>query len=691
MARASISYRFSLVVVIPLLIVVTGAIIAGNAYLATRRSIDALTAQLFDQVSAQAVDQTRAHVRQAEPAVDLVASSLATAALPADITTDDALARELVSVMRANPGFEWVTFGDEHGGFVGATRRRDELRINRSRVVGGETQVVELVVGDDDVLREAKRDINHYDPRTRPYYKQAVAAGKRVWTAPYIFFDEGVPGITCAAPVVGKDGALRGVVTVDFDLQILSKFVRGLQLSPHSVVFLTDASGDILAHPTLKIVGGGSGSDGKLLTVDSVDDPQLRAFQAGLAGDSDRDGRFDVSFAGDAWIGRSTPFTIDDGSGAQEWRVGALAPASDFDGPLRESTRTAIAISAIAVLIAMALGVYFARVIARPLARIAVEMEKAGGFDITPHAVQTSLFREITAMDRALGQMKSGLGSFAAYVPRDLVRAVLASGTRAELGGRIKTLSVFFSDLAGFTTLSEKLAPDALARLLGTYFDAMTEVIAARGGTIDKFIGDAIMAFWNAPGDEARHAALAVEAALACQARLDELRRTEPGLAHVHARIGVATGDVLVGNIGSHSRMNYTVMGDTANLASRLEGLNKAYGTPVMISDATRAAIGDALIARPIDVVAVKGRSAGVRVYEPLADTADNRAFAAACARALDAYLARDFTSATRAWDDALAVRPGDEACTTMRGRAVEYSVTPPPAEWSGVHVMHEK
>jgi adenylate cyclase len=188
---------------------------------------------------------------------------------------------------------------------------------------------------------------------------------------------------------------------------------------------------------------------------------------------------------------------------------------------------------------------------------------------------------------------------------------------------------------------------------------------------------------------------LACDAALACQARLDELRRGTPELAGVHARIGVATGDVLVGNIGSHTRMNYTVMGDTANLASRLEGLNKAYGTSIMISEATYAAVRDELTARPIDVVAVKGRSAGVRVYEPLARTpaasSDDVAFAAACARALDRYLARDFASAAAAWGDALAVRPGDEACETMKARALGYADAPPPAEWSGVHVMHEK
>src|SRR6185437_1039257 len=186
----------------------------------------------------------------------------------------------------------------------------------------------------------------------------------------------------------------------------------------------------------------------------------------------------------------------------------------------------------------------------------------------------------------------SGLRSFGAYVPRDLVRAVLASGERAELGGKTKELTIFFSDLAGFTTLSETLAPEALVELLGGYFDEMTRVIQSHGGTIDKFIGDAIMAFWNAPGDEPDHAARACQAALDCQAKLDAMRRADARLAGLQARIGLATGSVLVGNIGASDRMNYTVMGDTVNLASRLEGLNKAYGTPIMIAETTFAKAG---------------------------------------------------------------------------------------------------
>ncbi|HSQ66132.1 MAG TPA: adenylate/guanylate cyclase domain-containing protein [Polyangiaceae bacterium] len=694
--RRAISYRLSLVVAIPLLIVVTGATIAGNAYLTTRATIDSLTSQLFDQVSGEAAEQTRAHVMQAVPAVDLLAAELRGRA-QADVFSDDALVLELADVLRANPGFAWVSYSDTTGSFAGAYRTGGELRTNRSRIAGGKTELAEHVLAADGSLAPLRHaDDTHYDPRTRPFYALARDAKGRVWTAPYVFFDQGVPGITCAAPVYAKGGELRGVVTVDFDLNVLSTFASQLHLSPHSTVFLYDASGAILAHPTLHVVEkSGQGEQGELVTEKNVPDELVREFfQRAPEEAPDFEGarRFTYEHAGVRYVAAERAFRIDD---RLRWRVGAVAPESDFLGTVEHNNRVAAGVSLAAVLVAVAIGAAFASRIARPLATIAQDMQRVGNFEIEPHVPLPTIFREIAAMDRALGAMKSGLGSFASYVPRDLVRAVLASGERAELGGKTKTMTIFFSDLAGFTTLSETMKPAALVELLGGYFDEMTKVIGERGGTIDKFIGDAIMAFWNAPQDEPRHAELACEAAMACQKRLDEMRRENPALAGLTARVGVATGDVLVGNIGSRERMNYTVMGDTVNLASRLEGLNKAYGTPIMLSEAAYLASKDAVLARPIDVVAVKGKATGIRVYEPIARradaTKDDVVFCAACERALDAYLARDFAGAERAWGEALGVRPGDEAATLMQGRAAEYARNAPPADWDGTHVMKSK
>jgi adenylate cyclase len=695
MAR-TVSYRLSLVVAIPVLIVLVGASVAINAYLTTKSSIDALTQQLFDQVGSQAAEETRSHVSQAIPAADLVVALLRDATLPADITEDDALALELADVLRANPGFAWVSFSDTTGSFVGVQRRGDALRTNRSRIVSGKTELAEHTLEPDGTLRLAHHeDDTHYDPRTRAFYELATAAKHRIWTPPYIFFGEkvvGAPqeagarqGITCAEPVYARDGTLRGVVTVDFDLEALSRFVAELHLSAHSVVFLYTTDGTILAHPSLHVTGKGGG---ELVTKNNVDDALLRTFFT-----AEGSGQFDFRHDGQRFIAASRPIDIDGRS--LTWHVGAIAPVHDFEGPLEKNVRFAVILSGLVIAVAVSLGFMFARQLAKPLAKITSEMELAGRFEIGEHVPSPSWFTEINAMDRALGAMKGGLHSFGAYVPRDLVRSVLATGVRAELGGKTKRLTVFFSDLAGFTTLSETMKPEALVELLGGYFDEMTKVIQSNGGTIDKFIGDAIMAFWNAPKDEPNHASLACTAALACQKKLDDMRKGDARLAGLRARIGLATGDVLVGNIGASDRMNYTVMGDTVNLASRLEGLNKAYATPVMIAESTYEAAKQDIVARPIDVVAVKGKLTGVRVFEPIATKATatdaDKRFCAAATRALDAYLARDFAAAAKAWDDALAIRGDDEPSKLMKARSLAYAAAPPPSDWNGVAVMHEK
>ncbi len=683
MARSKrlISYRLSLAFVIPVLVVVTGALVAAVSYTTTRSSIRELAASLFAQVADQTAEQARSHVREAAPAVDVLAQMMAA---PAD---SDETARRALLVLRANPGFSWASFSSIDGAITGAQRLPDgTLLINRSTITAGKTTMNEQTVAADGTWQPRRHSDNTgYDPRTRPFYTRAVAAKGRVWTEPYVFFDQGVPGITCATPVYSDAGALVGVVTVDFDLEALSAYVGQLHASEHARVFVYTDAGVVLAHPSARVVANsGHRADGALVTKDDIDDAAVRAyFRAGKAA---------FSVDGERYFAATRAFEPDVGL---HWSVGAIAPEADFMGSLERITRDALIVSLVVVLLAVAFALTFAQRVARPLIYLAREMDDVGQFHLDGAEPPASRYREIELMNRALSRMRKGLASFAVYVPRDLVRAVLASGQRAELGGKTKPMSVFFSDLAGFTSLSETMTPAALVELLAGYFDAMSTVIEAHDGTIDKFIGDAIMAFWNAPGDDADHAVHACTAALAFQRRLDEMKRADPSLASLSARIGIATGDVVVGNIGSHDRMNYTVMGDTVNLASRLEGLGKQYGTKILVSEACHRAAGDRVVMRAVDVVAVKGRTQGVRVYEPLAVAADAderaRKIAAISEQALGAYLARRFDEAGKLYAELAELAPNDHAAPALRSRCDALHANPPPDDWSGTVVMHEK
>jgi adenylate cyclase len=684
-AKRLISYRLSLAVVIPLMIVVTGALIAGVSYTATRTNIRDLASSLFDQIATQTADRGRAHLQRAAPAADLLVRLVAE---DPTLHAGDELARRLLLVMEANRSFSWMTFSEPTGAFVGVHRRSDNtLIVNRSSIVGGKTVMDEHVVGSDGTWRPLRHgDDTGYDPRTRPFYQQAAAEKRLVWTEPYIFFDEGVPGITCAEPIFTADGALRGVVTVDFDLNALGSFVASLHASEHTLVFIYTEGGVVLAHPHVqRVAQRGQRTEGKLVTFDDIADPVARAYFVEKAPSS-------FSYDGDRYLASTRAFDPAEGL---HWRVGAIAPESDFMGQLERTTRIVLAISLAVVIAAVVLAMTIARRLARPLARLAREMDEVGRFELAGEDPPASRYSEIEQMNAALARMRKGLASFAVYVPRDLVRAVLASGQRAELGGKTKTLTVFFADIANFTPLAEKLTPAELVDFLAGYFDAMSTIIGAHRGTIDKFIGDAIMAFWNAPADEPDHAGLACAAALACHKKLVDMKRADPALAGLSVRIGIATGDAVVGNIGSHDRLNYTVMGDTVNLASRLEGLNKVHGTRILASAACRTAAGARLVMRAVDVVAVKGKSEGVRVYEPLATEADAddrvREIARLAEEAIEAYLARRWKDAALLYGEILKLLPGDRAAETMRARCVTFEESPPPDDWDGTHVMHEK
>ena len=282
-------------------------------------------------------------------------------------------------------------------------------------------------------------------------------------------------------------------------------------------------------------------------------------------------------------------------------------------------------------------------------------------------------------------------GAFQQYLNEDVIRQLLQDPSRLKLGGELRTLSIFFSDLQGFTTISEGLNPEQLTSLLNEYLTAMSDIIQEEGGTLDKYEGDAIIAFWNAPLTQDDHAIRAVRAALRCQARLAEMR---PDFArrlnrNLLMRIGLNTGPVVVGNMGSHKRFNYTILGDAANLASRLEGINKQFDSFTMISETTREALGDAFPVREISRVAVVGRKTAVRVFEPMlpeefaARKADLDAFSAA----LQVFYRGDFAGARAAFEQ-LQERDPVSGAYARKCRALEAK---PPSAWDGVWVMTEK
>ncbi|MFI5332146.1 MAG: CHASE2 domain-containing protein, partial [Desulfobaccales bacterium] len=270
-------------------------------------------------------------------------------------------------------------------------------------------------------------------------------------------------------------------------------------------------------------------------------------------------------------------------------------------------------------------------------------------------------------------------GMFGQYMSETVISHLLAHPEKLKLGGERRRVTLFFSDLAGFTTISERLDAETVVALLNDYLSAMTEIILEEEGTVDKFEGDAIMALWGAPLDQEDQAVRACRAALRQRAALADLNRRFAGLKlpPLSMRIGLNTGEAIVGNLGSAKRFDYTVIGDTVNLASRLEGLNKFYGTIIMASEATMAACGAGVEFRELDLVAVKGKETPVRVFEVMALKGELSPAAAsrrqAFAQGLDLYRRGNFHGAAACLSTILETDPEDGPSRTFMDRCRRF------------------
>ena len=384
------------------------------------------------------------------------------------------------------------------------------------------------------------------------------------------------------------------------------------------------------------------------------------------------------------------------------WMIGVLVPIDDFIGPLRKTIIQVILISVAILLVSLIIIIIFSRRILRPLRAIAQDMNRIQRLEIDESVRHNSLFYEINIIANALTSMKHGLKAFSKFVPATLVKQLIVTGKGAELGGEKRRLTMMFTDIAGFTTISEGMSTEQLLLHISEYLDSLTQIILARQGTVDKYIGDAIMSFWGAPLEDHDHEYHSCIAALQCLLKLKELNAkwAAQGKPELHTRFGISSGEVSVGNMGSSDRMNYTVLGDSVNLASRLEGINKYYGTDIIVGETTYNAVKDQFCFRPVDIVAVKGKILGVKIYQLLAASSAEPDIAAGpddlklkelTEKAFDAYVMRDFQSARDGYSELLKAFPNDAVAQMYIERCDEYLKNPPSADWDGVTHMKTK
>lgn len=532
-----------------------------------------------------------------------------------------------------------------------------------------------------------------YDPRVRPWYIGAKESKANYWTDLYILARNKKPAITSAYPVIDAQGKVVAVWGVDIELDEISTFLKNLKVGKNGQVLIINAKNEVVAYPDVaKIVREEKGVLRPVRVEELGIDPIVTAFREYL-----KTGKKQavIESHGKRYLASFTDFAQDFPA---HWKIGLIIPEDDFIAGAKKLTRETLFICLIILVAAILLAILIARSISQPIKLLAVETEKIKDFRLDDKIKIMSYIKEIQRMTNAISAMKSGLQAFRRYVPAELVRQLIYTGEETRLGGQKRELTVFFSDISGFTSIAERMAPEDLMIHLSEYFDEITKILCDQKGTVDKYIGDGIMAFWGAPMPDDDHAFHACNAALICQKRLKELNRNweRDGKTPFITRIGISTGATVVGNVGSSERINYTVIGDNVNLASRLEGVNKFYRTGIIVSRATYETVSDKFWFRPLDIVAVKGKREETTIYELLEKQGEGESDTTAelCVeftKGFKTYLAQDWDGACKIFGDLAIKFPSDGPTDLYLIRCRKYRDHPPGPGWLGIEYLEYK
>jgi class 3 adenylate cyclase len=596
-------FSAALVALVVLVTGVTGAMLGGLAWREKRAGARALTGTAMRQVAALTAEHVVRFFDEAEPAARLGPLLAAQSVLdPGDL---GGLERYLLSVLRAHPDLTWASYGDRDDRFVGAWRDpAGQVFVNRSFPRGGRIRLEEDRVQPDGTRARVRTVDDHdYRPRERPYFRLAEARRVVAWTEPYRFFGAGM-GMTCVAPLLDGAGRVRGAFTADYSLERLARLLAELRVTPRSRVYLTTAGGAAVAGSP-PVGEAAAGDESRRLT------GILQAVEAGQP---------PLDPSGEPLLGHAARFSV----AGHEWRVLVLVPERDLTAQIDAQARQAAALGGLALLLAAGGGIALSRWIARPLRALGAQAERIRVGDLDVSIVPDSR-DEIGTLARTMAGMVQGLRDrdfirdvLGRYVSPELADQCLRDREAFRLGGELRTVSILMSDLRGFSALSERLGPEPMIGLLNRYLAHMVPVILEHRGTINEFIGDAILVLFGAPVERPDDAARAIRCAWAMQRAMREFNAVSQarGLPELVMGIGLHTGRVVAGNIGSADRVKYGVVGPPVNIAGRIESLT--VGPQILLSQALLDRAPAVARVGPPREAAFKGVADAVTVYELL-------------------------------------------------------------------------
>jgi adenylate cyclase len=702
-AARKLGLRTALTGLVLLTVIVTAILIHLTWFYAARRNVADVVGQLNRQIVGSVQHEVRGTLNDAWSVQEAVQSIFFQEAIK---PTDEAK-REFIflALLRSHPTLSWIALGFPDGAYFGALKAGDDeidmVEVKRNPETGIRQQRVDTYTPEPGDVMFRGREItpSDYEATAQPWYQRAVAEDGPGWSMLSHLPYRNRPAIVTSTPVViNRDFA--GVVAVVVELERLSRFLAGLQVGNTGTVVLLERSGRVVASAASAALKRQRRGETPELETLARDHPMLASVDALLHGGSLSlaDLRETRQLQATGPIDGKNYFVTFSPLNFSDWVVATVIPASDFLASIERSAMTLLIALAVLTVVVAAIAILLAnRLLAAPLLRIAGQLKHIEDFRLDRVIRLASPLREFDDLSSVLLQMSRGLASFQKYMPTELVRTLVSQGVEARPGGQQQTLTVMFTDVAGFTGISEELG-DRVVPVLAQYLEAVSAAVLNHCGTIDKFIGDGVMAFWGAPVPNERHAIDACAAALECQ-RLLAVQRSGAercGGTPLRMRVGINTGRMLVGNIGSSERLSYTVIGDPVNVASCLEPLGKIYGVDIIIGEDTRIAAGDAIIVRRLDLVSVYGRIGGLAIYELLsmAEGAGDEVpeWVGDYEAGLAAYEGRNWSEAARLFEAAAATRGSvDRPSEILAERCRACLIDPPPDSWMPVSVLELK
>jgi adenylate cyclase len=654
--------RVHLSVIIVLLLVAISVPLMWLTYEEGRRSALASAGQQMRLLSRNALDLYESVFRDGYGLImqGAVLPSL-TAAPPAYV---DAKREFLVRALKASPHLNSAYVGYPDGTFFQVMHAADNphwraavlppdhvefgMRVVTRAADGQAMSIWHFLDADGRLIGSGPSREADFDPRRRPWFKAALQAAGPVATGPYVSASTKELTLTLAGRMLAASDAVIGA---DVTLETIGRMLAEQAVSEHSIGYVFDDDGRLIVHSdplVMASIADGLAARSAPSTLAVNDDPALLAQIVGkvvarngrnagpavpVADDAvleaveklidapaqELDGEL-VHFQarGEPWLARIASVGVGKEHLLEGYSIVIAAPVDDFTSDIVGQLKRKMMVAAAFVIAGILLALLVSRRISRTLVALAEDAKQIGNLDFKSLHKARSHISEINMLGRALSSARAAIHNFALYVPRDLVRQIVASGQDAPGGAVRREVTVLFTDIRDFTTISEQHTPEEIVDMLTAYFETMNVIVERNRGVIVQYLGDSIYAMWNAPTENPGHVADGCRCALELKAAIDRLNagNLAAGRPELVTRFGLHTGVAVVGSVGAHDRRQYTAMGDTVNVASRLEGMNKQFGTTILASGAIKDGVAGGFRFRALGAASAKGRHAQVEIFE---------------------------------------------------------------------------